>query len=53
MISISYSYIGLSTRLDVISTLWVKTLAAVEAGLADWYCLIFESMTKNGGRIEY
>ena len=53
MISESYSYIRLSTRLDVISTLWAKTLAAVEAGPADWYCLIFESMTKNGGRIEY
>jgi len=36
----------------VISTLWAKTLAAVKAEFADWYCLIFESVTKNGGRIE-
>jgi hypothetical protein len=53
MISESYTYIWLSTLLGVISTLWAKTLAAVEAGPADWYCLIFESVTKNGGRIEH
>jgi hypothetical protein len=33
--------------LGVISTLWAKTLAVVKAGFADWYCLIFESVTKN------
>jgi hypothetical protein len=51
-ISKDYKHSCLSKPLDVISTLWAKTLAAGTSVFADRYCLIFRIMAEDSRRIE-
>jgi len=48
IISKDYNHSCLSKPLDVISTLWAKTLATGTSVFVDRYCLIFRIMTENG-----